>query len=86
MIGCLQTHVRKQPIVTLYFEFEIVLNFYNLKARSESDEGNDDDDDDEKCCVCNTWQPADLKKYPYIAIVLWDKCDVCSLDSFEVLL
>ena len=24
MIGCLRTCVRKQPIVTLYFEFEIV--------------------------------------------------------------
>ena len=26
MIGCLQTHVRKQPIIALYFEFEIVSN------------------------------------------------------------
>ena len=34
MIGCLRTHVRKQPIVALYFEFETVLKFYNLKARS----------------------------------------------------
>ena len=33
MIGCLRTFVRKQPIVTLDFEFEILLNFYNLKAR-----------------------------------------------------
>ena len=36
MIGCLQTHVRKQPIIALYFEFEIVLQFYNLEARSQS--------------------------------------------------
>ena len=32
MIGCLQTHVRKQPIIVLYFEFETVLKFYNLEA------------------------------------------------------
>ena len=33
MIGCLRTRVRKEPIIALYFEFEIVLKFYNLKAR-----------------------------------------------------
>ena len=33
MIGCLRTHVRKQPIITLYFESETVLKFYNLEAR-----------------------------------------------------
>ena len=32
MIGCLRTRVRKQPIVTLYFEFETVLKFFNLEA------------------------------------------------------
>ena len=32
MIGCLRTRVHKQPIIALYFEFEIVLKFYNLKA------------------------------------------------------
>ena len=32
-IGCLRTHVRKQPIVALYFEFETVLKVYNLEAR-----------------------------------------------------
>ena len=31
MIGCLRTHVRKQPIIALYFESENELNFYNLK-------------------------------------------------------
>ena len=30
---CLLTHVRKQPIIALYFEFETVLKFYNLGAR-----------------------------------------------------
>ena len=30
MIGCLRTHVRKQPIIVFYFEFETVLTFYNL--------------------------------------------------------
>ena len=34
MIGCLRTRVRKQPIIALYFESEIVLKFYNLEARS----------------------------------------------------
>ena len=34
MIGCLQTCVCKQPIIALYFEFETVLKFYNLQARS----------------------------------------------------
>ena len=35
MIGCLRTRVRKQPIITLYFETEIVLQFYNLEARTK---------------------------------------------------
>ena len=34
MIGCLQTRVRKQPIIALYFESETVVKFYNLGARS----------------------------------------------------
>ena len=34
MIGCLQTRVGRQPIIRLYFEFEIVLKFYNLEAWS----------------------------------------------------
>ena len=32
MIGCLWTHVHKQPIIALYFEFENVLKFYNIEA------------------------------------------------------
>ena len=32
MIGCLRTHVRKQPIIALYFESENELKFYNLEA------------------------------------------------------
>ena len=32
MIGCLWTCVHKQPIITLYFEFENELKFYILKA------------------------------------------------------
>ena len=32
MIGCMQTRVRKQPIITLYFESENELKFYNLEA------------------------------------------------------
>ena len=35
MIGCLRTRVRKQPIIALNFESEIVLQFYNLEARVE---------------------------------------------------
>ena len=31
MIGCLRTHVCKQPIIALYSEFETV-KFYNLGA------------------------------------------------------
>ena len=34
MIGCLQTRVRKQTIIALYFESETVLKFYNLEGRS----------------------------------------------------
>ena len=30
------THVRKQPIIVFYFEFENELKFYNLQARSAS--------------------------------------------------
>ena len=33
MVGYLRTSVRKPPIIALYFEFEIVLKFYNLQAR-----------------------------------------------------
>ena len=33
MIGCLRTRVRKQLIIALYFESELVLKFYNLEAR-----------------------------------------------------
>ena len=32
MIGCLRTRVRKQPIITINFEFEAVPKFYNLEA------------------------------------------------------
>ena len=38
MIGCLRTHVRKQPIIALYFETENELKFYNLEARFSGDE------------------------------------------------
>ena len=34
MIGCLRMHVRKQPIIVLYREFEDELKFYNLEAWS----------------------------------------------------
>ena len=34
MIGCLRTHVRKQPIFGLYFEPENELKFYNLETKS----------------------------------------------------
>ena len=33
MIGCLQTHVRKQTINALYFKFENEFKFNNLGAR-----------------------------------------------------
>ena len=33
MIGCVWTHVRKQPIIVHYFEFENELKFYDLGAR-----------------------------------------------------
>ena len=36
MIGYLRTHVRKQPMVALYFEHETVLKFYNLEARYDT--------------------------------------------------
>ena len=32
MIGYLRTSVCKQPTIALYFEFDIVLKFYNLQA------------------------------------------------------
>ena len=32
MIGYMRTHVRKQPIIALYFEFETALKFYNPEA------------------------------------------------------
>ena len=35
MIGRLRTCVRKRPIIVVYFEFETVLNFYNLEARNQ---------------------------------------------------
>ena len=36
MIGCLRAHVRMQPIVTLYLEFETVFKVYNIEARTTS--------------------------------------------------
>ena len=33
MIGCLRKRVRKQPVIALCFEFETVLQLYNLEAR-----------------------------------------------------
>ena len=33
MIGCLRTHVPKQPSIALYFEFENELKLYNLEAK-----------------------------------------------------
>ena len=32
MIGCLWTRVHKQPIISLYFDFDTVLKFYSLEA------------------------------------------------------
>ena len=37
MIGCLQTRVRMQPIIALYFELENELKFYNLVAMYYTD-------------------------------------------------
>ena len=34
MIGCLRTRFHKQPIITLNFEFDTVLEIYNLGARA----------------------------------------------------
>ena len=33
MIGCLRTHVRKQPIIALYFDTENELKFYDFEDR-----------------------------------------------------
>ena len=35
MIDCMRTHVRKQPIIGLYFLFETALKFYNLGAGTQ---------------------------------------------------
>ena len=43
MIGCWRTRVRKQPIIVVYFEPEIVLKLYNLEARMENQQTNIDD-------------------------------------------
>ena len=42
MIGCLQTRVRKQPIIALYFESETVLKFYSLEVSHEEESQNRD--------------------------------------------
>ena len=34
MIGCLRTHVRKQPIIAIYLELENELKIYNLEGSS----------------------------------------------------
>ena len=36
MIDCMRTHVRKQPIIALYFESDNELKFYNLEALTNS--------------------------------------------------
>ena len=40
MIGCLRIRVRKQAIVTLYFEFETELKFYNLEDTTWENDKN----------------------------------------------
>ena len=37
MIGCLRTHVGKQPIIVLYFESETVLNFITSRPGLEQE-------------------------------------------------
>ena len=43
MIGCLWTRVHKQPIIALYFEFEIVHKLYILEARRTKRQDKDID-------------------------------------------
>ena len=38
MIGCLRTHIHKQPIIALCFGFENELKFYNLQASCDPTE------------------------------------------------
>ena len=48
---------------------------------------DDGEDGEEKCCVCNDWQPVELRQCQSTVFVSWAKCDFCEhLDPFEVLL
>ena len=38
---------------------------------------DDGDDDEEKCCVCNDWQPVELRQCQSIVFVSWAKCEFC---------
>ena len=37
----------------------------------------DEDGDEGKCCVCNDWQPVELRQCQSIVFVSWAKCDFC---------
>ena len=50
----------------------------NLIAEDSVATDIDDGDDDEgKCCVCNDWQPVELRQCQNIVFVSWAKCDFC---------
>ena len=34
-------------------------------------------DDEDVCCVCNKWQPIELKDVVCVAFVKWGECSIC---------
>jgi hypothetical protein len=35
-------------------------------------------DDEDVCCVCNKWQPIELKDVVGVVFVKWGECSICS--------
>ena len=59
------------------------INKYGKPIDLVSEEGTESDidseiDDEEKCCVCNKWEPDELKECIYASLVSWGRCDFCS--------
>ena len=59
------------------------INTYGKPIDLVSEEGTESDtdseiDDEEKCCVCNKWEPDELKECIYVSLVSWGHCDFCS--------
>ena len=79
MIGSLRTRVLKQPIIVLYFEFETVLKFYNLRARLP----NIRVDQKRSLGITNSWPQKEVNGYMYIIKHMIRMILVCTFSQIK---